>query len=36
MMRAAQGEDGWIPIGCVNKWLEITTAKLQHNPLFWR
>eukprot|EP00045_Choanoeca_perplexa_P008336 m.77086 g.77086 ORF g.77086 m.77086 type:complete len:201 (-) comp14451_c0_seq1:1794-2396(-) len=36
MMRAAQGEDGWVPIGCVNKWLENTMSKLQHNPSFWR
>eukprot|EP00730_Choanoeca_flexa_P018285 TRINITY_DN8883_c0_g2_i2.p1 TRINITY_DN8883_c0_g2~~TRINITY_DN8883_c0_g2_i2.p1 ORF type:complete len:201 (+),score=32.76 TRINITY_DN8883_c0_g2_i2:180-782(+) len=36
MFRAAQGEDGWVPIGCVNKWLESINAKLQHDPTFWR
>jgi hypothetical protein len=36
MQRAAYGEDGWFPIGCINKWHEAFMSKLQHDPAFWR
>jgi hypothetical protein len=29
-------EDAWFPMSCLNKWLEVFTTKLQHDPGFWR